>query len=204
MTRVDDWRDNSRDIIHFLLHYLPSSSSSSALPTHLPRLSGSVAAERRMHGFSTRTIVGVGHSLGGCTMLVLCLVLWPSAEILTPIFALQNSRRARRASALLVAYPRRPHHQTVSYQRACDTSELIRADGGGNPASGPLAFSVRTALVIPISHRRGAHTHDDFLDKAKMPARSSSPRPSSAHGIPPSSLFTSSAGCATIQTAASG
>ncbi|KAH9926152.1 Alpha/beta hydrolase family-domain-containing protein [Fomitopsis serialis] len=65
---IYDWQDNSRDVLQFLLRYLPSRASSSELPTHLPRLSDSIAHERRSRGFSERTMVGVGHSLGGGTL----------------------------------------------------------------------------------------------------------------------------------------
>ncbi|PCH38438.1 hypothetical protein WOLCODRAFT_130894 [Wolfiporia cocos MD-104 SS10] len=63
-----DWQDNSRDMLQFLLYYLPSTSSSSALPTHLPRLRESTAQRRKSYGIETRTLIGVGHSLGGCTI----------------------------------------------------------------------------------------------------------------------------------------
>ncbi|TFY55640.1 hypothetical protein EVJ58_g8118 [Rhodofomes roseus] len=65
---IYDWQDNSRDVIQFLLHYLPSRASSSELPLHLPRLPDSIARERRSRGFSERNMVGIGHSLGGGTL----------------------------------------------------------------------------------------------------------------------------------------
>ncbi|OCH94591.1 alpha/beta-hydrolase [Obba rivulosa] len=64
---IYDWQDNTRDILHFLLHYLPSSASPAVLPTHLPRLPDSVAQSRIRRGFADRTVVGIGHSFGGCT-----------------------------------------------------------------------------------------------------------------------------------------
>lgn len=63
-----DWRDNSRDILHFFLHYMPASCSPNKLPIHLPRLDPTVAEGRRLHGFTSRINVGIGHSLGGCTV----------------------------------------------------------------------------------------------------------------------------------------
>ncbi|OSX64808.1 hypothetical protein POSPLADRAFT_1044257 [Postia placenta MAD-698-R-SB12] len=65
---TDDWRDNSRDILHFFLHYMPASCSPNKLPIHLPRLDPTVAEGRRLHGFTSRINVGIGHSLGGCTV----------------------------------------------------------------------------------------------------------------------------------------
>ena len=64
----DDWRDNSRDILHFLLHYLPPSASSAALPTHLPRLADADANSRKAHGLVDRRFLAVGHSFGGASM----------------------------------------------------------------------------------------------------------------------------------------
>jgi hypothetical protein len=64
------WEDKSRDIMHFLLHYLPIDPSASAdLPLHLPRLPDSVAEERRQRGFANeRTLVGLGHSAGATAL----------------------------------------------------------------------------------------------------------------------------------------
>ena len=63
-----DWQDNSRDILHFLLHYLPPRASPLELPTHLPPLPAHTAQTRRTHGLVSRTLIGVGHSLGGTTL----------------------------------------------------------------------------------------------------------------------------------------
>ncbi|KAI0752708.1 alpha/beta-hydrolase [Daedaleopsis nitida] len=65
---IYDWRDNSRDILHFLLHYLPVSASGESLPTHLPRVSDSEAESRKARGLASRTLVAVGHSFGGATV----------------------------------------------------------------------------------------------------------------------------------------
>jgi len=84
----DDWRDNTRDILHFLLHYLPATVSSSVLPTHLPRLPDSVAESRIRHGFAERTLVGIGHSFGGCTTALAAIVhptLFSSLILVDPI-----------------------------------------------------------------------------------------------------------------------
>ncbi|KAI0705335.1 alpha/beta-hydrolase [Earliella scabrosa] len=64
-----DWRDNSRDILHFLLYYLPSSVTSDVLPVHLPRLSDKEAESRKVDGLDGRTLVSVGHSFGGATLM---------------------------------------------------------------------------------------------------------------------------------------
>ncbi|TBU22440.1 alpha/beta-hydrolase [Dichomitus squalens] len=66
---IFDWRDNSRDILHFLLHYLPASASPAPLPTHLPRLSDAEADSRKRNGFQDRNLLSVGHSFGGASIL---------------------------------------------------------------------------------------------------------------------------------------
>ncbi|KAH9842573.1 uncharacterized protein C8Q71DRAFT_209172 [Rhodofomes roseus] len=68
-----DGRDNARDILQFLLYYLPTLPSSAPLPVHLERLSDGVAASRKSRGFEGRQLVGVGHSLGGCAIARLAI-----------------------------------------------------------------------------------------------------------------------------------
>ncbi|KAH9842574.1 Alpha/beta hydrolase family-domain-containing protein [Rhodofomes roseus] len=65
---IFDCRDNARDILQFMLHYMPEHSSTSVLPTHLARLPDATARQRRLHGLRKRMVVGVGHSLGGCSI----------------------------------------------------------------------------------------------------------------------------------------
>jgi pimeloyl-ACP methyl ester carboxylesterase len=61
----DDWRDDARDVAHFLLHYLPEEASSKALPIHLHLLPETVSEYRKTKGFLSRSLVVVGHSFGG-------------------------------------------------------------------------------------------------------------------------------------------
>lgn len=65
-----DWQDNSRDILNFLINYLPTIATDSLLPTHLPSLSSSEAESRKYNGYKHRELVVVGHSFGGCTSCV--------------------------------------------------------------------------------------------------------------------------------------
>jgi hypothetical protein len=62
--------DNGRDLSHFLLYYLPEVSTPAPLPTHLPRLPDVVADARKAHGLPARTLVGLGHSVGGIATYV--------------------------------------------------------------------------------------------------------------------------------------
>ncbi|KAL1746358.1 Alpha/beta hydrolase family-domain-containing protein [Schizophyllum fasciatum] len=70
---TDTWRDNTRDILNFLLHFIPAEASSSALPAHLPRVSAAETAGRRSEGLPRRHVVAVGHSFGGCTSALAAL-----------------------------------------------------------------------------------------------------------------------------------
>lgn len=65
-----DWLDNSRDIINFLIHYLPDAIGcpGDELPTHLPLIPRQVSSARAESGLTNRTLVGIGHSFGGCTL----------------------------------------------------------------------------------------------------------------------------------------
>ncbi|CCL98483.1 uncharacterized protein FIBRA_00481 [Fibroporia radiculosa] len=65
---TDDWQDNARDVIQFLYYYLPPHSSARELPTHLPRQSEATCRHRELYGLRDRPLVGIGHSLGGCTI----------------------------------------------------------------------------------------------------------------------------------------
>ncbi|THH11139.1 hypothetical protein EW146_g8142 [Bondarzewia mesenterica] len=67
---IFDWADNARDILNFFLQYLPDSVSADPLPVHLERVPSSVSEERRVHGFRERSLVSVGHSFGGCSLVL--------------------------------------------------------------------------------------------------------------------------------------
>ncbi|KZT67778.1 hypothetical protein DAEQUDRAFT_728775 [Daedalea quercina L-15889] len=68
LSSMFDCQDNARDMLHFMLSYMPEHPSVPALPTHLARLPDVTVRYRRSHGFQRRTVVGVGHSLGGCSL----------------------------------------------------------------------------------------------------------------------------------------
>ncbi|KAI0928000.1 hypothetical protein AcW1_005386 [Taiwanofungus camphoratus] len=88
LSGIYDWQDNSRDILHFLLYYLPPSASPAALPVNLPRLPDSASESRESQGFEARTLVAIGHSLGGCTSARAAIVqprLFSSLILVDPI-----------------------------------------------------------------------------------------------------------------------
>ncbi|KZT67780.1 hypothetical protein DAEQUDRAFT_380684 [Daedalea quercina L-15889] len=72
-TCMFDGRDNARDILQFLLYYLPSHASSRSLPVHLERLPENVGTSRKARGIEKRCMIGVGHSLGGCSIARLAI-----------------------------------------------------------------------------------------------------------------------------------
>ncbi|KAJ7085832.1 alpha/beta-hydrolase [Mycena belliarum] len=62
-----DWSDDARDVLNFLLHFLPSSIEPGELPAELPRIAPEESALRTVRGFGTaRELFAVGHSFGGC------------------------------------------------------------------------------------------------------------------------------------------
>ncbi|EIW75006.1 alpha beta-hydrolase [Coniophora puteana RWD-64-598 SS2] len=67
-----DWADNARDIVNFLLNYMPDELCAS-LPTGLPRVPAAVSKAREKRGFLKRTLVAVGHSFGGATSALAAL-----------------------------------------------------------------------------------------------------------------------------------
>jgi hypothetical protein len=69
LNSVDDWSDNTRDILNFMLNYMPDSADES-LPTHLPRKPAHISKSREQDGFLDRVLVSIAHSFGGCTTYV--------------------------------------------------------------------------------------------------------------------------------------
>ena len=63
-----DWADNARDILNFLLHYIPTDLTSEPLPTHLTRVSEPETGYRKTYGLPGRKLIAVAHSFGGCTV----------------------------------------------------------------------------------------------------------------------------------------
>ncbi|KIP03855.1 hypothetical protein PHLGIDRAFT_25908 [Phlebiopsis gigantea 11061_1 CR5-6] len=85
-----DWADNTRDMLNFLLSYLPNDPSVKKLPTHLPRLPTKLAASRQYFGFQSRALASIGHSFGGCSSLraaLECPQLFSSMVLVDPIIS---------------------------------------------------------------------------------------------------------------------
>ncbi|KZT00375.1 alpha/beta-hydrolase [Laetiporus sulphureus 93-53] len=61
LSDVFDWQDQCRDILNFLLNYLPQRSDTASLPVQLERVTTAPGATRRC-------VTGIGHSYGGTTL----------------------------------------------------------------------------------------------------------------------------------------
>lgn len=59
---IVDWHDHCRDILNFLLHYMPPDAYSGPVPMCLPAA--------RKADQTLRRVIGIGHSFGGTTMRV--------------------------------------------------------------------------------------------------------------------------------------
>lgn len=63
---VVDCAEYSRDLLNFVLAYLPDARDDQRCPTNIPRLPDEEVRRRRARGFHHRTVIGVGHSVGAC------------------------------------------------------------------------------------------------------------------------------------------
>ncbi|KAH9988077.1 Alpha/beta hydrolase family-domain-containing protein [Russula compacta] len=64
------WSDHARDILNFILHFLPEIVTPSALPTHLAKVPIEVSKARERRGFTNRKLIVVGHSFSGCAAVL--------------------------------------------------------------------------------------------------------------------------------------
>ncbi|KAG9092316.1 hypothetical protein FS749_015837 [Ceratobasidium sp. UAMH 11750] len=65
---VYEWSDHTRDIANFMVNYLPEIPTECAA-ARLPLVPENVSRLRLGRGFASRTVVGLGHSFGGCTLM---------------------------------------------------------------------------------------------------------------------------------------
>lgn len=72
MFSTGDWSDDARDVLNFLLHFLPSSITGPDVPLPVALLPVSLEENTmRMIGvFNDRNLFAVGHSYGGCLWYV--------------------------------------------------------------------------------------------------------------------------------------
>lgn len=65
-----DCAEYARDATNFLLSYLPECTNLAPglLPTNLPRVPERETLQRKSNGVCGRTIVGIGHSIGACSL----------------------------------------------------------------------------------------------------------------------------------------
>lgn len=107
VTCVVDWTDNCRDILNFLIYFLPPAGSSKPVPTHLEKLPLKESEHRRKHGFHDRILIAVGHSYGGCTSLV---PLYVYLKKMILIFNIQRTCCINISKALFQLSLSRPGH----------------------------------------------------------------------------------------------
>ncbi|KAI0058358.1 hypothetical protein BV25DRAFT_1286064 [Artomyces pyxidatus] len=94
-----DWVDNTRDILNFLLHYLPEVVASEPLPVHLPRVSPVEIEARGYYGFRNRSLVVLGHSYGGCSLTLAaynCPKLFSALVLVDPVIMPVEYDRSQR------------------------------------------------------------------------------------------------------------
>ncbi|KAJ1301035.1 hypothetical protein OPQ81_003456 [Rhizoctonia solani] len=65
---IYEWSDHVRDILNFLINFLPDRVEYGQLERNLPQVPEKNAWGRQKRGFTHRIIVGIGHSFGGCTV----------------------------------------------------------------------------------------------------------------------------------------
>ncbi|KAF7976477.1 hypothetical protein HWV62_6747 [Athelia sp. TMB] len=124
LSETFDWIDNARDILNFVVHYLPAIARSDPLPLHLPRVPAAEAARRETDGIPTRTLVSIGHSFGGACSFA-AVVNYPalfSALVLVDPIILRATpgydRWPHRRAAALQTLQRRAHWPSASAARA--------------------------------------------------------------------------------------
>ncbi|TFK75633.1 hypothetical protein BDN72DRAFT_935522 [Pluteus cervinus] len=102
LSAVFDWADNTRDILNFLLNFLPPSSEV-PLPIHLPQLSAEESERRRSLGLVDRKLVAIGHSYGGCTSALAAISfpkLFSSLVLVDPVIVEPVDKGVRIADEL--------------------------------------------------------------------------------------------------------
>ncbi|CAE6436645.1 unnamed protein product [Rhizoctonia solani] len=92
-----EWSDHARDLLNFLINFLPESIEPGQIESNLPQVPNQSALRRRERGFADRRIIGIGHSFGGCTVARAAIdspILFSSIilvdPIIYPLYAIRN------------------------------------------------------------------------------------------------------------------
>ncbi|KAF9526909.1 hypothetical protein CPB83DRAFT_816490 [Crepidotus variabilis] len=115
LPNLPDRADYGRDLANFLINFLPAGEISFGhdLPLELVRVPPAISTDRVKRGFGDRTVVGIGHSLGGDAITV-CGLSYPklftrSAIILleTTLFPVSNNTSKLKPEILVATLGRR-------------------------------------------------------------------------------------------------
>ncbi|KAH7337714.1 Alpha/beta hydrolase family-domain-containing protein [Rhizoctonia solani] len=116
---IFEWSDHARDILNFLVNFLPDGNEHEQIE-HLSQVPEQNAQRRRQHGFTSRTIVGIGHSFGGCTVARAALdspKLFSSLILVDPIiypsYAIRYSNSDPLAQGALMRREHWPNRETA-------------------------------------------------------------------------------------------
>ncbi|KAI0772830.1 Alpha/Beta hydrolase protein [Trametes elegans] len=159
---IYDWRDNTRDILHFLLYYLPGSASSTPLPTHIPRLPDSEAESRLSHGLQGRETIFIGHSFGGCSVVRAAL----GHPILFKSIILVDAMILPRPGPNVVSTVATSNYVTGAIQRRDGWSS--REEARQQFSAIPF-FKAWDPAVLDVYVECGLHTAADGQTRLKMP-----------------------------------
>ncbi|KAI6038643.1 Alpha/beta hydrolase family-domain-containing protein [Pisolithus marmoratus] len=95
LSGIFDWQDDARDIVNFLVNYLPEEATPVPLPTCLARLPGATSNARKDLGYRHRRLITVGHSFGGTSSALAALnfpKLFSSVILVDPIIPADKPR----------------------------------------------------------------------------------------------------------------
>ncbi|KIN94415.1 hypothetical protein M404DRAFT_1008327 [Pisolithus tinctorius Marx 270] len=108
---IFDWHDDARDIVNFLLNYLPEEATPASLPTFLARVPEATSNSRKELGYHCRKLVVIGHSFGGTSSALAALnfpKLFSSLVLVDPIITAEKTKLVDEAVRFAVnAFTRR-------------------------------------------------------------------------------------------------
>ncbi|CAE6492286.1 unnamed protein product [Rhizoctonia solani] len=107
-----EWSDHTRDILNFLANFLPDRLETQ-VELNLSRIPEQITQQRLKHGFTNRTVVGIGHSFGGCTVAraaIECPNLFSSLILVDPVIFSSYADRGLVIDALIKGASSRRDH----------------------------------------------------------------------------------------------